>query len=157
MYDIRHNRKDTSDILIAPVRLLRVEFLRWVLRHINQSLRRLERVAVSALVLLHLRDELIRSVLIDPAEWPAGKRWKTESENGSDISFQWVREDILLEAENCVVYEPRNHSQQLVLIRKAAFWLERVSTDDIEGFLVDFTGSFTLLLINKDPFPRFPT
>lgn len=88
--------------------MLLVELLGWVFGHIEQRLGWLEWSTVQIGVRLHLADQLVGAVVVDPAEWATGEWWKAETKHGSDVTLQRVVEDLFLQTEDGFVDESEN-------------------------------------------------
>lgn len=95
--------------------MLLVELLGWVFGHIEKRLRRLERSSVEISVRLHLTDQFVCAIVIDPSEWTTAEWRETQTKDGSDVTLEWVVKDLFLQTKDGFVYESVQMSQWLMV------------------------------------------
>lgn len=130
-----------------------MELFRRVLRHVQEHLTGRKGLAVGTLELLHFSHQILRSVVIRPAEGTSREWRETETENCSYVTFQLknsdfiifliyvllnenlkklknnnyrICENVFLETKNSLVDKSGNKSKLTIFIAGATFWLESV-------------------------------
>lgn len=85
--------------------MLLVELFGWVFGHVDKCLGWLEWCSVQFSELLHLADEFVGAVVVNPSEWTAAEWREAETEDCSDVALQRVVEDLLFQTEDGFVDE----------------------------------------------------
>ena len=76
--------------------------------------------------LLHPSQQVVSADRVQVAERSAMERGESQSEHCSDVSFHWVRQYSLLQAEHCLIRESRQQTHLLLLIREPVMRVMRM-------------------------------